>query len=367
MTRGLEVVPPDARRVLRALRDALSGGGPAVLPGMPSGQLPTEVPQKIAVVVETSGSTGEPKRVALSADALLSSATASASVLGGTGQWLLTLPVHYIAGINVLVRSIAAQTQPVLLGTDRFDVDRFVAVTNTMDSERRFTALVPAQLAAALEVDAATAALRRFDGILLGGQATPPALLERSLGEGLRVVRSYGSSETSGGCVYDGVPIGTTQVRIGDGGRVEIAGGVLAEGYLGDPDLSDRVFVTDSGQRWYLTDDRGELHDGVLRVTGRTDDIIVSGGVKVSLGAVERVVRELPGQEDAVVVAVDDERWGEVPVVVTHRAVPRDLVRSVVKERLGRESAPARIVIVDALPLLSTGKPDRRAIRSLAQ
>lgn len=372
MTRKLTVVnSADTAAVTEALSVALSGDGPAILPhgGAPTG-LPETVEQRVALVIETSGSTGRPKRVALSADALLASAAASEVQLGGPGQWLLALPTDYIAGVNVLVRSLAAQTSPVLMPPGPFSADSFIASASTLDHSARYTSLVPTQLARLIDASSPSAddaldCLRRFDRILIGGQATAPGLLARALELGLNVTRTYGSSETSGGCVYDGVPIGDTVVRVTDG-RIELAGSVLAEGYLGDARRTAFAFTTDDTHRWYRTDDLGELADGVLTVTGRVDDVIVSGGLKVSLAQVELVVRSLPRLADAVVVGAPSPEWGEVPVVVTTVDPGLDAVRDAVVAQLGKAAAPARILLLDVLPVLPSGKPDRVAIAALA-
>jgi o-succinylbenzoate---CoA ligase len=366
MTRALRVFPAEPLRVLAAVRDALSGSGPAVLVSNTATEVAAEVPQRIALVVETSGSTATPKRVALSSDALLASAAASASAVGGSGQWLLALPTTYIAGLNVLVRSIASETQPVILGPGPFDPLGFVRAAEQMDADFRYTSVVPAQLSRLLDTPQAQAALRRFDSILVGGQSTPQPLIDRAAALGVRLTRTYGSSETSGGCVYDGVPIGNTGVRIRDG-QVELSGAVLADGYLDDPERTATAFVDDAGTRWYRTGDTGEYVDGILTVTGRSDDIIISGGVKVSLADVARVVHGIAGQTDAMVVRAPSERWGEVPVVVTTRAIELDELRTLVKAELGSASAPDRVVVVGAIPLLTSGKPDRIELQRLAQ
>ncbi|MEP6478237.1 MAG: AMP-binding protein [Rhodoglobus sp.] len=354
MTRRLLVVDAnDSVGVARALRAALNADGPAIMPylGTPR-DVPEFVSQHTAVVIESSGSTGRPKRVELSADALLASAAASEAVLGVAGQWLLALPLSYIAGINVLVRSVAAGTEPVVAGGS------LPAAMEQMTEPVRYTSLVPVQLARLMDDETAHDALRRFDRILVGGQASPPALLDRARELGIRVTRTYGSSETSGGCVYDGVPIGNTRMRIVDG-RVQLAGSMLAEGYLDDPERTAAAFEHDGAERWYLTDDTGTLADGVLRVTGRIDDVIVSGGVKVSLAEVELAVRSIPGLADAVVVRAPHAQWGEVPVVFTAASADLETVRAAVGRSLGNASRPARIVTLAELPLLATGKPDR--------
>ena len=388
MTRELRTVPAtDPRELMVHLREALAGDGPALLP-VP-GPLPgaaevsgATVPRRVAVVIETSGSTDAPKRVMLGTDALLSSAAASTVALGGAGQWLLALPAHYIAGVQVLVRSIAAQTIPVVLSGGHFDPAAFLSGAERLVEPLRYTSLVPAQLArlvaAAGDDGRQLAVLRRFTGILVGGQTTPAGLLARAADLDLRVVRSYGSSETAGGCVYDGLPIGDTELRTVNG-QLEISGSVLAEGYLGDPDLTRERFRQERGVRWYRTGDLGDVDPdtGLVRVLGRQDNVIISGGEKVSLDAVERVVRSLPGLAEAVAVAADDDRWGQVPVVVVPspadspaavaaRPESLDLARAATGAVLGPAARPARLVFVAAIPLLASGKPDRQELARLA-
>jgi O-succinylbenzoic acid--CoA ligase len=371
MTRELRVVDGgDPHAVFEALRGALAGG-PAVFPhpGTPA-DVPADVPARVALVVETSGSSGRPKRVALGADALLASAAASESALGGRGAWLLALPAHYIAGINVLVRALAAETGPVMMPPGRFDPFAFAVAAESLpaptpDAPGRFTSLVPAQLARLLAVDELLDLLRSFDRILVGGQAMPQQLLAKSLELGLNVTRTYGSSETSGGCVYDGLPLSGVQLAITDG-QVELGGPTIAEGYLGDPERTDAAFFERDGIRWYRTGDTGEVVDGVLRVTGRLDDLIKSGGITVSLAEVEHVVRGIPGLADAVAVAATSPTWGEVPVIVSPVAADLEQVREAVERALGAPARPERIIVVDELPLLASGKPDRAALRVLA-
>ena len=350
------------REFSHALRAALAGSGPAIFAGEGATGLPPEVPKRVAVVVQSSGSTARPKRVALSGDALLASAAASESVLGGPGQWLLALPQTYIAGIGVLVRSLAADTQPVVMDPAGFTAARFVEAAAQLDAALRFTSLVPAQLARLLDAPEAHATLRRFDRVLVGGQATPVPLLERAREAGVTVTRTYGSSETAGGCVYDGVPIGATRLRVTD--HIEIAGPTLAEGYLLDPERTDAAFIDDGATRWFRTGDAGLLTDGVLSVTGRLDDTIVSGGVKVSLGELERLVRNETTLTDAVVLPADDARWGQVPVVVSTMDMPLDALRSAASAELGVAAAPARLVVVASIPTLASGKPDRLTLRA---
>lgn len=372
MTRPLADVDPAPDAVLIALRAALDGSGPAIRVRAPGAVVPAEdqvVPQRVAVVIETSGSSGPPKRVALATSALLTSASATLAELGGPGRWLLCLPTHYVAGLQVLVRSVTAEADPLVLRPGGFDAAAFLALARTMPvGERRYSSLVPVQLARLLELaerDPAQAeALRSFDALLIGGQSTPQALRERAAALGVPLRLTYGSSETAGGCVYDGVPLHDVRMRVEDG-QILLGGPTLAEGYLdaaGALERSASVFVVLDGERWYRTGDAGTIIDGRLRVTGRLDRVIVSGGEKVSLDVVESLLRDgiVP---DAVVVRRADEQWGEVPVVVTAQEAPAlAAVRALVVDRLGRAAAPAAVLAVPAIPLLASGKPDRRAL-----
>ncbi|PRB56357.1 AMP-binding protein [Microbacterium sp. MYb45] len=366
---------PDLLR--EALQRALEGG-PALGLGMVAGA-PENVADGIAAVIATSGSSGIPKRVALSGEALRASAEATAARIG-SGRWLLALPAGYVAGLQVMVRSIVAGTRPAVLD-GRFSPASFADATLAMlrpsagaGIPELYTSLVPAQIATLLEAaddTAVRAALTAYRAILVGGQSLPEPLRERAADLGVRVVRTYGSTETSGGCVYDGVPLDTVGVRTVDG-ELRIAGPMLAEGYLGDASLTTRTFVRDEhGIRWYRTGDLGLVEDGIVRVHGRADNVIVSGGINISLDRVERIVRRVPGLHEAVVVGVEDERWGEASVIVVargevlRRSESEQLAqaREAVAEELGKHARPSRLILVDEMDVLLSGKPDREAIR----
>lgn len=330
--------------------------------------LPLALDSDEPFLITTSGSTGVPKTVIVRTAALRASASATAARIG-EGTWLLALPATYVAGLQVLVRAHLAGTQPVFLDGS-FTPDAFVAASREMPGAARYTSLVPAQLATlvgAAETDSsARDALRSFEAILIGGQALAVPLRERAEALGARIVRTYGSTETSGGCVYDGVPLDGVEVR-SVGGELLVAGPTLADGYLGDADLTARIFpVGPDGIRRYRTGDAGTV-DGVVRVTGRRDNVIVSGGVNVSLDRVEAVVRGVRGLEQAVVVGVDDDRWGEASVIVVPPADADDArlleaVRVAVADAIGPAARPARLMR-RPVPLLPSGKPDRAAVR----
>jgi O-succinylbenzoic acid--CoA ligase len=195
--------------------------------------------------------------------------------------------------------------------------------------------------------------------VLLGGAAAPPELLEQARGAGVRVVTTYGMSETSGGCVYDGVPLPGVTVEAGE--RIRLCGSVVARGYRLRPDLTAELF---DGQ-CFTTSDRGVLVDGRLVVQGRTDDVLVTGGENVAPAAVEAVLAAHPSVAEVAVVGAPDEEWGQrvVAVVVLRGPLSLEEARDHVGRRLPRSHAPRELRVVDALPLLPSGKIDRMGLR----
>ena len=321
-------------------------------------------PAGVRLVVETSGSTGAPKRVALSREAVLAAVAASARRLGATGPWVLALPPTYIAGVQVVVRSLAAGHEPVLLDTSAGGSDR-----GWPTGEGWFVSLVPTQLRRLLDGDGrdgdgAVAALRRAHTVLLGGGPIDPALRQRAATAGIRVVATYGAAETAGGCVYDGLPLDGVAVAVGEGGRIRIGGPTLFDGYVDDPVLTAEVLV----DGWYLTSDAGRLDDdGRLSVLGRTDDVVVTGGVNVPAVAVAARLREHPAVAAAEVLGVPDEEWGNRVVAFVTGEVTLAEVRAWVAARHPRSWAPRDLVLLDDIPLLPNGKPDRQALLALAE
>lgn len=374
--RELLTVEASPLRLRDALRDALAGDGPAVHPVAVGDAAPTDlpptVPRRIAAVLGTSGSTGRPKRVLLSTSALLASAAAAQSALGGPGRWVLALPTQWVAGAGVLVRSITMGTEPVVMAGAGLDPAAFALAVDragegdgaAVGGPRRYTSLVPAQLAAFVDDPRSLAALRALDGVLVGGQAAPAGLLARARDAGVAAIATYGASETAGGCVWDGEPIGDTEVAILDG-RVHLRGSSLADGYLDDPVREAEAFVELQGRRWYRTADAGHLDGARLVVTGRLDDVIVSGGAKLDLGVLAAAVEALPGAGGVLAVAVDDARWGQAPVVLHTGGLDRDAVDDAVRH-LGAAVGGLRLVRVRRIPVTPTGKPDRVAAARLA-
>lgn len=384
--------------------------------------------EPIALVVGTSGSTGTPKRTALTARALAASASATERFFGSNSdaasQWLLALPAHYIAGAQVLARSVLAGTAPVIarsvIEPVHFSPEVFLQAVERMSSARRFISLVPTQLHKLLESADANPhlgaeiheALGSFTGILLGGAPASADLLAAATALGLNTVTTYGSAETAGGCVYSGSVLPGVRVELvpeegmpavpdtggkpAQVGRIWISGAHLASGYIGDAArTAEHFFTAADGTRWYRTDDYGLLSPAAapnsnkncseqrLQVLGRSDDVLISGGVKISARAVATVLEEHPVVREACVVGLPDARWGTaIAAAVTlvpsagAAAAPTEnrpalneelcaLLRARCAEKLGAPAAPKQLSILPDFPLTSTGKPDRAEIYSI--
>ncbi|MDD4868486.1 MAG: o-succinylbenzoate--CoA ligase [Mycobacterium sp.] len=318
----------------------------------------------VAVVATTSGTTGAPKGALLAAAALTAAAAATHNRLGGPGTWLLALPPYHIAGIQVLVRSVLAGSEPVQLDVSSgFDVTELPSAVRRMGSGRRYTALVAAQLAKALTDPAAAAALAELDAVLLGGGPAPRRVLDAAAAAGIAVIRTYGMSETAGGCVYDGVPLEGVRLRLTSGGRIVIGGATLASGYRNrvDPDP-----FAEPG--WFHTDDLGAFDAaGALSVLGRADDAISTGGLTVLPQPVEAALGGHPAVGECAVFGLADDRLGQrvvAAVVPAEGCAPPTLqeLRAHVARALGATAAPRELHIVDALPRRGIGKVDRLAL-----
>lgn len=337
MTAGLRPVAGDARDVFALVVEWVRDGGEPI-------------------VIRTSGSTGRAKDVILSHAAVLASAHASLDRLGGPGGWLLAMPVSGVGGLQVLVRSALAGLEPVFAD----EHPSLAAAVAAIPGGRRYASLVPTQVHRLIE-SGDSAVLASLDALLIGGAAVPPDLLAAL--DGVTVVRTYGMSETCGGCVYDGVPLDGVTLRIDEAGQITIAGAVLFDGYA-DPEATAAVL----SDGWFATADLGSFDDdGRLRVTGRRDDVVISGGVNIALSAVTSAVRGLAGIRDAVAIGVPDDEWGTrvVACVVAAADLTLASVRDGVEATgLPRTWAPRELVVLDALPLLPGGKVDRLALRA---
>lgn len=360
---ALDLPPGDA--FIRGLDQAWAAGD-AVLPIDPTASaaaveellaamaLSEPVDDGVALVIATSGSTGEPKGAQLTHAALEASIRACHDRIGREADdvWLSCLPWHHIGGLQVMLRARLLDIPLVI--HDRFDIDRFAATGATL------TSLVPTQLARLLD---AGVDLRRFRAILLGGAAAPGSLLDRAADAGARVVTTYGMSETAGGCVYDGMPLAGVDIRIGEDGRIAISGPMLMTGYRRRPELTASALA----DGWLLTSDLGEYDGSVLRVLGRSDDVIISGGENVVAGHVAAVIERHPAVSDVEVVGLPDPEWGQrvVAVIAASAAVTLTELREWCSD-LPAAARPRGLVILGELPRLPSGKQDRLAIRRLA-
>ena len=418
----------------------------------------------VDMVLRTSGSTtGTGKLVGVSMDALVASARATHKRLGGPGIWVLALPAYHAAGVQVLVRAAVAGThvfnaykeggfdpQHVAQVIDAacvaaadcdaassFDDDAVSSCAGGVGGEAEgalaaddsgracpvYTSLVPTQLRRALDDEQLRGALARLDAVLIGGAAADAQLLEQAKAAGIRVVTTYGMSETCGGCVYDGQPLPGVSMEVDKAtGAIWLSGPMLATGYLGDEERTRRCFVSrpqagvgasgvggtasaaesteagatrpgaetgpgtgsDAGagepaRRWFITSDRGHIVDGRLQVLGRLDDVIISGGIKVEPGPIEALLALNPLVSECAVVGLPDLQWGQV---VTAVVVPASMpglgrvdegailaqIRVYLEQKLSGAQCPKQVLLADALPYKGIGKVDRRALaQSLAR
>jgi o-succinylbenzoate---CoA ligase len=319
-------------------------------------------PRPRPLVVETSGSTGRPKRVRLSRGAMRASVDATHRYLGGPGQWLLALPPHHVAGVQVLYRNVRARQEPVVLGGS------WAEAVAAMTGPRRYTSVVPTQLVRLLD-EGGVAPLATLDAVLVGGGPLDPLRRREAEDAGVHVVATYGMSETCGGCVYDGWPLDGVAIKISDEGEVMLTGSMLFEGYDdghgGSEETGPEVLPR---RRWLRTADLGRLDaDGRLEILGRRDQVILSGGLNIPGPAVERMIAGHPAVRDVAVVGVPDPEWGErvtAVLVAEEGAPPLSVVRELVEPRAW---APRRVVVVDELPRTGNGKIDHAAVRDLAR
>jgi O-succinylbenzoic acid--CoA ligase len=364
----------DTPRLIEPLARALDGTGPAILPldaGLPAARMRQlidafgpdaviepggaatarssasvfRIEPDTAVIIGTSGSTGEPKGVELSAAALTHSARASLARVGARPgeRWLCCLPPSHVAGLQVLVRSLVSQTEPVVAADA---TARAVA-----ESGCGYVSIVPTQPHQPV------------------GGAAGAAVLRQARAAGVAVRTTYGMSETCGGCVYDGVPLDGVRVRAGADGRLRISGPVLMNRYHGRPDLTAAVLAVGALQdQEFVTSDLGYVDGGRVVIRGRADDVINTGGHKVVPGEVAAALSDCPGVREVVVIGRPDPEWGERVTAVVVPVDPArppglELVRMHVSARLPRYACPSEVVLTEAIPVLPSGKPDLAALR----
>lgn len=371
--KGREQAPEDGVVVDATQPIDAAGADPALLP--------CDDASRVATILLTSGSSAAPKAVPLTLRHHAASAFAVARRLGldASDRWLLSLPLNHIGGLAVLLRSVIFGSAVVL--QRRFDAHEFgeriardritlssVVPSMLDDLMRSGTPLPPGPLR----------------GILVGGARTGPGLLSRARRAGWPVIPTWGMTETASQLATPGIeaaarmkhpaheapplpPLDGVEVRNAPSGRLQVRGPMVFDGYLGDPAPGP------DADGWFTTGDRGVIEsDGSVRVLGRADDVIISGGLNVHLDAVARQLADCPLIAEAATAAVDDERWGQriaAAVVASDPAEsPEGLLGALdrwARRNLAPEERPVRWRIVERIPRSSTGKPIRPAVTTL--
>jgi O-succinylbenzoic acid--CoA ligase len=343
--RELRTVDPawSLSELMARIAKALVSDGPAL--SLIQSSMET-VPARTALVVTTTGSSGVAKEIQLSAGALLASAKASNQFLNAEfgSTWSLLLPLNHIAGINVLIRSLELGTTP----------------TNLIGYEGKypkvdFTSVVPTQLYRALHGDTNLLEhLQNARAVLVGGAALTSALRSEAEAVGINVIETYGSTETSGGCIYDGVPLEGVEIAIGEDSRIALKGKNIA-------------YQLVDGDGWYYTSDAGQIIDGKLIVRGRIDDVVITGGENISLTSIERVVAQTLPQIEAAAFAVADPEWGQaihLAVVGADSSIEPE-IQSALESEIGSAGKIKGFHYLSELPLIGIGKVDRAALGRL--
>lgn len=337
----------------------IGGGGVVVVD--PGEHAPIGPVDGAALVVFTSGTSGSPKGVRLTHENLVAASSGSVAHLDHDSDdtWLLAIPLGHVAGLSIVVRSAYAGGSVRLL--PGFDP---VSFARALHGDVTMVSVVPAMLRSLIDHDAGP--YRGLKAVLVGGGPIPDGLLEEAAAAGMPVLPTYGMTETFGqvATLRPGAPVERkahplpgVDLRIEKDRRIAVRGQQVSPGYLGEPNRGDE---------WLVTNDLGEIDsDGALRVLGRSDTVIITGGENVDPARVESEIGTLEGVEEVVVSGVPDDRWGEVLVAVyAGTAEPEDL-RAAMGTHLPRHMIPTRWVTVNAIPRTPLGKPDRAAARAL--
>lgn len=359
---GLQTLEGDAATLARGLLETALGGGTAfpLPPGLAAGQrdrllalAARAARPELALIIATSGSTGEPKGVRLPWRALAAASRMSAKALDlrAGDAWLACLPLHHVGGVMILYRCLRAGATAVV--HDGFDA---AAVLRDIESRRvTHLSLVPPMLAQLLDTAAPPGPSLRC--VLVGGAALSDALLERACATGWPVRTTWGMSETCATATVDGVSLPGVRVRVGGTGKLEVASPARMGGYLG---------ATEKAPEWIATSDLGHVDaDGHVRILGRADDILVSAGVNVHPLEVESRLAACPGVREAGVTGLADPVWGDVIACAYEGEPDETALDAWCRAHLPGARRPRRFLRVDSLPRLASGKLDRRALPAL--
>ena len=330
-------------QLMNHLVGALSGNGPAIAFGSVESE---NCPENIAIVIATSGSTGKSKEVAFSACALIESARLTNEFVGAKpgDRWSLLVSENHAAGVNVLIRSLELGTLPI---TD-------------ISAKADFTAIVPTQLFRALNGENELLQhLKDAKAILIGGSAVDEQLLKQGRDNGLNLITTYGMTETSGGCVYDGKPLPGVEIKIGK--TIEIKSPTLAANYLNNQNAWNEKFKDD----YFITDDLGVIENGILKISGRVDDVIISGGKNISLSEIERLIKEKFEGIEVAAFGTPDVEWGQSLNIAIVGNFDLSEMENVLQSTYRIKAK--RILKLAELPRSALGKIDRSALINLVQ
>jgi len=309
-----------------------------------------QVANEVALVVNTSGSTGDSKSVVLSSAALIASANASHKYLGATpgDSWSLLLPTTHIAGLNVIVRATALGSRVI----DNRNTENYV--------DADFVSIVPTQLYKALTSDSKLLEhLTAAEAVLVGGAPLSDKLKKEAASKHVKIITTYGMTEMSGGCVYNQKPLEGVDVKISDAGLIQLSGPMIASGYLLENGKLERFADSDS----FDTSDLGEITNGMLKVLGRVDDVIISGGEKISLSAVEEIIKQILPKMDLITFAMADDLWGEKLCLASTSLIDIEDLRTSLDSIL----TPKEIFLFEEIPTTMLGKPDRKRAIQIAK
>jgi O-succinylbenzoic acid--CoA ligase len=325
-----------------ALDKALTADGPALGCGPVHSK---SVQSEISLLIATSGSTGTPKEIALTSAALLASANASNKFLKASkgDTWSLLLPLTHIAGVNVLARALTLESTPL-------DLRNHAGTFPHAD----YTAIVPTQLFNALSENSDLLKhLQSAKAVLVGGASLSSVLRAQAIAARINIITTYGMSETCGGCIYDGEPLDGVTFAIRDDGRIKIAGPVLAE--------------VEKENGWFVTQDLGSVVDGKLKVIGRSDDVIISGGENISLSTIEAKINEMFPDLLVAAFSTTDDKWGQalhVALQSRNENIAKQ-ISDVLISAIGNHAKPKSVILLDKLPLIGVGKVDRISLAKM--
>jgi O-succinylbenzoic acid--CoA ligase len=354
---GAAVLPIDVRLAEPERAAIINTAQPTLIAGEEGVRRIEGVPidPAIALVIATSGTSGDARLAELPAVAVETAVVASADAIDARAgdRWVSCLPLAHIGGLLVLERHL-------VLGAPVSFRRRLTRSVIAGLGEARFTSLVPTQLTRLLD---GGADLGRFRAILVGGSGVDAELAARAAEAGVRMVPTYGMTETCGGVVYAGRPLAGVEVRTARWGELLVRGPTLMRGYRLDPEASVSAFEPGG---WLRTGDGGEVdEEGTVRVFGRLADVIVSGGEKIWPAEVETAVSSHPGVAAVLVSGSPDREWGQrvvARIVPRHRADPPTLasLREYAAASLARHKLPRELVIVERLDRTALGKIRRR-------